>query len=281
MKPLKYNVKRKLLLLIFLSFVFVLAGNVFNTIEPVNPSLYAFTFSTPKPTKEPTPSPSPIPTPTRTPGWFWSTPVPSSTPEPTPSPVPSATPEPTPVPTIDPNAPTPSPTPQVPHLPSVIKPGLDYPATEAPKATLNPDEWSEEVTPEPSPTPEPTATPVPEKKAFSSWSQLIKFSSIICYISAVFTALYSLFFFIICTLFNKKPVSGFPFGKKKKKKKKKKVTAPKKTAKPQAREFDREAETYFTKPEEEEKKEITFRRQADSDYQPIIETEPESNQDDE
>lgn len=244
---------RKLIILVLLSFVFVFAGSFIEECYPAGGTAYAlFDWGTARPTKEPTPSPSPTQIPTA-------------------SPVPTE--EPTPVP---------SPTPEKPQLPSVAIPPLEYPATEAPASTPSLEDFEDEATPAPSPSPSPSPAPTeaPSKENKASWSGLVKFITIVFYVSAVATVLYALFFFIICALFGKKPSSGFDILKKKlkKKKKKKKVVAEDKktkatqiTSSPEVTAgFENEADAYFSTGAT-----LSFQRRDDEEYHPVISVDDE------
>ncbi len=256
--------KRKLIFLVLLSFVFIFAGSALENCYPtevsassVSVTKLSFSWGTPKPKKS-------------------STPAPSSTP--TLPPVITASP------TAEPS-PTPSPTPDRPYLPGVAVPHLDYPATEAPASTPSLEEFEDEPTPTPSPSPTvaPTENPADDKKP--TWSGLVKFITIVFYVAAVFTALYALFFFIICALFGKEPVSGFAIFKKKKKKKKKKkapmnreaATTAEQTTEPKiANGFGNEADSYFSgeaEPVTEEAPAVVFQRRDDQNYRPVISVE--------
>ncbi|MBE7057307.1 MAG: hypothetical protein E7388_07720 [Ruminococcaceae bacterium] len=250
--------KRKILILIFLSFVFVFAGNLVEKCYPEEVS--AFTWSTP------------VPTATKKP--IWNTPRPTASPEPTSKPTPTPTSAPTASPTAEVSAtpdpfaspsPTPSPTPERPQLPPVAVPGLTYPATAAPEATLNPDAFQDDVTPvptTPTPSPSPEVTEAPTKNK-PTWSGLVKFVTVVFYTAAIITAVYALFFFIICTLFGKKPSSGFDLLKKKLKKLKNKKISFKGKARPKD----------IPNLEKENKTPVKFRRHEDFGYHPVIDTE--------
>lgn len=276
--------KRKLILLVVLSFIFVYTGALFDQVydsdmlyaaqatpeadetassDPTDsPSPAPTKPPTPRPTKSPTPRPSRTPRPIRTTPKPTASPTPTLEPTPTPSPVPTEEPTPTvsPIPTPDDSTPDPNatPVPEKPMLPNIAIPDLEYPATEPPENTPDPN-TTDELEPTPSPSPSPSPSPLPEPKDIPTWSGLVKFIARVFYVAAVLTAIYSLFFFLVCVLFKKQPDMTFWIFKKKKKEiHTKKTGKPKNTAvketentaehRPQEgpSEFDREASAYFS-----------------------------------
>ena len=223
---LKTPDKKRIAVLLCISILFAVLGNVIGTYQNSFVSVHAepeatqgrtqrpIWNTTPPPTQAPTTPPTQAPTASPRP-----TPAPTATPTSVPTPTLSPSPSPVPTPTPEPTA-----TPKREFLPTVAPPTLIYPETERPDKT--PDPFATEdpnATSAPAPTNVPAPTVTPEKKSTPTWSGLISFVSVVFYIAAIATFIYAIFFFIICSLFNKKPSQGFSMFYKSKKKTKKAV----------------------------------------------------------